>query len=394
MIVSDDQGSDDYGFLGHPHIRTPHLDRLASQSLTFRHAYVTSSLCRPSLATILTGLYPHQHRITSNDPPLPKGKPGREANRDPTFLAQRQKMIDNIDRVATRAAVVAKLGLRQLSDRQMVGRELQTRRIHRRHVAGRAARRPRPGDRPGNDAAGLRFHPSRRGREETVFRVVCADAAAQSPQSAAAIAGSLSQPGADRRRLPNIGRWSSGSTKPAANCSRISTSSIWRTTRVVVYITDNGWIQDPTEGSLCAAFEAIAIQWRLADAADAALARPHRSMDDRFARQQYRPGTDHAFDRRFETSGRDDRREPARSSSHRRPSGDLRRDFHAQRRRHRAAGDEPAVSLVHRREHEVDRSATRERASTVVELYDLATDPGEKHNLATEQPDEVARLRN
>ena len=77
MIISDDQGSDDYGFLGHPHIRTPHLDRLASQSLTFRHAYVTSSLCRPSLATILSGQYPHQHRITSNDPPLPNGKPAR-----------------------------------------------------------------------------------------------------------------------------------------------------------------------------------------------------------------------------------------------------------------------------------------------------------------------------
>ena len=59
--------------MGHPQIRTPRLDRLASQSLTFRRGYVTSSLCSPSLASILTGRYPHQHKITSNDPPLPPG---------------------------------------------------------------------------------------------------------------------------------------------------------------------------------------------------------------------------------------------------------------------------------------------------------------------------------
>src|SRR3954469_4406985 len=69
MIISDDQGWRDFGFMGHPAIRTPNLDRLASQSLTFTNGYVTTPLCRPSLATMLTGLYPHQHKITGNDPP-------------------------------------------------------------------------------------------------------------------------------------------------------------------------------------------------------------------------------------------------------------------------------------------------------------------------------------
>src|SRR5688500_17810043 len=72
MIISDDHAWTDYGFMGHPHIQTPNIDKLASQSLTFRRGYVTSSLCCPSLATVLTGMYPHQHRITSNDPPLSK----------------------------------------------------------------------------------------------------------------------------------------------------------------------------------------------------------------------------------------------------------------------------------------------------------------------------------
>jgi uncharacterized sulfatase len=101
LIVSDDQAWTDYGFMGHPHIRTPHLDRLASQSLTFPRGYVPSSLCCPSLASIITGRYPHQHRITSNDPPMPEGKTLAQALKDPQFLAQREEMIRHIERVPT-----------------------------------------------------------------------------------------------------------------------------------------------------------------------------------------------------------------------------------------------------------------------------------------------------
>lgn len=99
LIIADDQAWTDYGFMGHPHIRTPHLDRLASQSLAFRRGYVPSSLCSPSLATILSGLYPHQHGITSNDPPLPPGKPGAAAQRDPTFLDGRRRMVERFDQL-------------------------------------------------------------------------------------------------------------------------------------------------------------------------------------------------------------------------------------------------------------------------------------------------------
>lgn len=68
MIVSDDQAWSDYGFMGHETIKTPSLDKLASQSAVFTRGYVPSSLCRPSLMTMLTGLYPHQHGICGNDP--------------------------------------------------------------------------------------------------------------------------------------------------------------------------------------------------------------------------------------------------------------------------------------------------------------------------------------
>jgi uncharacterized sulfatase len=69
LIVSDDQHWQDYEFMGQTQLKTPNLNRLAEESLVYKRGYVPSSLCCPSLATILTGLYPHQHKITSNDPP-------------------------------------------------------------------------------------------------------------------------------------------------------------------------------------------------------------------------------------------------------------------------------------------------------------------------------------
>ena len=69
FILSDDQAWNDYSFMGHPHIRTPEIDRLAHESQLFTRGYVPDSLCRPSLATIISGLYPHQHGIVGNDPP-------------------------------------------------------------------------------------------------------------------------------------------------------------------------------------------------------------------------------------------------------------------------------------------------------------------------------------
>jgi arylsulfatase A-like enzyme len=99
FILSDDQGAGDYSFMQHPHIQTPHIDKLAAQSLTFPRGFVPSSVCCPSLATIITGLYPHQHKVTANDPPLP---PGEKANTKggrgstPELTAQWNAMLDQV----------------------------------------------------------------------------------------------------------------------------------------------------------------------------------------------------------------------------------------------------------------------------------------------------------
>ena len=68
LIISDDQAWTDYSFLAHPVIKTPRIDQLARESATFTRGYVPQALCRSSLATLVSGLYPRHHKITGNDP--------------------------------------------------------------------------------------------------------------------------------------------------------------------------------------------------------------------------------------------------------------------------------------------------------------------------------------
>ncbi|MDJ0847616.1 MAG: sulfatase-like hydrolase/transferase [Myxococcota bacterium] len=60
LVVSDDVGYMDHGFMGSPHVATPNLDRLAAKGTVFTHAFSTSSICRPALRSLLTGLAPLQ----------------------------------------------------------------------------------------------------------------------------------------------------------------------------------------------------------------------------------------------------------------------------------------------------------------------------------------------
>ena len=68
-IIADDQAYSDFGFMGHDLVKTPHLDKLVSESALFPNGYVPTSLCRASLATMITGKYAFDHGICFNDPP-------------------------------------------------------------------------------------------------------------------------------------------------------------------------------------------------------------------------------------------------------------------------------------------------------------------------------------
>ncbi|MCP5117575.1 MAG: sulfatase-like hydrolase/transferase [bacterium] len=71
LILSDDHRFDMMSCQGHPWIKTPHMDRLAGGGVLFENAFVTTSLCSPSRASILTGQYVHAHGVTDNRTLLP-----------------------------------------------------------------------------------------------------------------------------------------------------------------------------------------------------------------------------------------------------------------------------------------------------------------------------------
>ena len=75
FILSDDHRYDFMGFMeGAPEwLETPNLDRLAAGGAHVRNAFVTTSLCSPSRASILTGRYAHRHQIVDNTSPIPEG---------------------------------------------------------------------------------------------------------------------------------------------------------------------------------------------------------------------------------------------------------------------------------------------------------------------------------
>ncbi|MDP2337527.1 MAG: sulfatase [Bacteroidota bacterium] len=72
FILSDDHRYDFMGFTGKvPGLETPNMDRLAKEGVVFQNAFVTTSLCSPSRASILTGQYAHTHTVVDNDAPAP-----------------------------------------------------------------------------------------------------------------------------------------------------------------------------------------------------------------------------------------------------------------------------------------------------------------------------------
>jgi len=68
FILTDDQRADAVGYAARPllGIKTPHIDRLAREGAVFRNMFVTTSLCSPSRASFLSGLYAHTHGVISN----------------------------------------------------------------------------------------------------------------------------------------------------------------------------------------------------------------------------------------------------------------------------------------------------------------------------------------
>ncbi|MGA1237450.1 MAG: sulfatase [Limisphaerales bacterium] len=83
FILTDDQRWDAMSCAGNPNLSTPNIDRLANEGILFKNHFCTTSLCSPSRASILGGLYAHSHGVVNNFTEYPESLP--------TFPRQLQK---------------------------------------------------------------------------------------------------------------------------------------------------------------------------------------------------------------------------------------------------------------------------------------------------------------
>ncbi len=75
LFIMFDQLRWDYlSCYGHPHLHTPHIDRLASKGVRFNRAMIQSPLCGPSRMSTYTGRYVHSHGAAWNNVPLKVGE--------------------------------------------------------------------------------------------------------------------------------------------------------------------------------------------------------------------------------------------------------------------------------------------------------------------------------
>jgi arylsulfatase A-like enzyme len=89
FILTDNQGAWTLGCYGNPDIRTPHIDRLASEGIRFTRALSSNPVCSPTRATFLTGLLPSQHGVHSFlDPRFMMGPEAYNTLREFTSLGE------------------------------------------------------------------------------------------------------------------------------------------------------------------------------------------------------------------------------------------------------------------------------------------------------------------
>lgn len=247
MIISDDQAWNDYGFMGHDLIQTPHLDKLSEQSVLFRRGYVPTALCRPSLMTLATGHYAHRHGVTGNDP-SPKYA---ERNSD-LYKERRAQLISYIEKFDSLPTLLGELGY--LSHQS--GKWWEGKFSHGGFTHGMSRGFPEPGGRHGDD--GLKI--GREGmkpirdfvghavKQEKPFFLWYAPFLPHTPHNPPA---RLFNKYKDKVASPHVARYYAMCEWFDETCGEllgIMDDQGIRDNTLVVYVTDNGWIQNPNRG--------------------------------------------------------------------------------------------------------------------------------------------------
>jgi arylsulfatase A-like enzyme len=244
LIISDDQSWTDYGFMGHEQIQTPHLDKLSNESVLFRRGYVPTALCRPSLLSLATGHYAHSHGVTGNDP-SPK-----YAERDSDLYNQRRAtLIANIDRFETLPELLGERGyLSHQSGKWWEGNHKRGGFTH-----GMTRGFPQPGGRHGDD--GLEI--GRKGMKPIADFVKTATDQDKPffiwygvflPHTPHNPPARLFNKYKDKVASPHVARYYAMCEWFDETCGEligIIDDNGVRDNTLIVYVTDNGWIQHP-----------------------------------------------------------------------------------------------------------------------------------------------------
>jgi len=244
LIISDDQSWTDYGFMGHEAIQTPHLDKLASESVVFRRGYVPTALCRPSLVTMVTGHYAHSHGVTGNDP-----SPKNADSKSDLYKQNRAQLISYLDQFETLPELLAEKGY--LSHQS--GKWWEGNYTHGGFTHGMSRGFPKPGGRHGDDGLDI----GRKGMKP-IEQFINTAQEAKKPFFIWYAPFLPHTPHNPPERL--LEKYTvEGRSKPVAKyyamcdwfdetcgelVSMIDDKGL-RENTLIVYVTDNGWIQNP-----------------------------------------------------------------------------------------------------------------------------------------------------
>jgi uncharacterized sulfatase len=258
LIISDDQGWTDYSFMGHAHIETPRIDLLAAEGLTFTRAYTTAPLCRPALASIATGLYPHQHRVVGNDPVFDEGSKQKYSDEWLMMRAEiNDKVVAGFKKLPTLADLLGEAGYVSLQTGKWWEGNPSSGGFSRGMTHGDPARGGRHGD------AGLKI--GREGMDE-IFTFIEEARSAEKPffiwyapflpHAPHTPPDSLRDkylpvaPGEAVARYWAMCEWfdlTCGQLVETIEAAGLGENTLF------VYVTDNGWIQDPEKPNRFAA---------------------------------------------------------------------------------------------------------------------------------------------
>jgi uncharacterized sulfatase len=244
-IISDDQAWTDYGFMGHPQIKTPRLDKLAKESVLFERGYVPTALCRPSLVTLINGQYTHKHGVTGNDP-SPKNYPPKDGE---NYNDKRAQLISYLDRFETLPNLLAEKGY--LSHQS--GKWWEGNFKHGGFTHGMTRGFPQPGGRHGDD--GLKIgrdglkpiedfvdHSMKENKPFFLWYGVFLPHTPHNPPER------LLNPYKELGLPLSIAKYYAMCTWFDETCGQLIDILEKRNLRddtIIVYVTDNGWIQNP-----------------------------------------------------------------------------------------------------------------------------------------------------